>query len=171
MKLCYNPCKYWCFGIVFFLKNSYVWLQWLGFEGKHAMFCIRGFNYQPLIRDMPVFQQFLTKSTNLCFLLFLLFTSLLNLCILQPLCSYIWEILPFSLQKWFRGYFAKGIWWNFTYFSTKIIHFMYYVLSNHCIKYNFMPIVCLLSKLIILWHFHFKMSNSGLHVMPSIYVQ
>ena len=56
-----------------FFQNTYIWLQWLGFEGKHAMLCIRGFNYQALIRDMLVFQQFLTKSlSNLCF--FTIFT-------------------------------------------------------------------------------------------------
>ena len=47
--------------------------------------------------------------------------KLSNQCIFQALCSYILEILPFSLQKWFQGYFAKGIWRNFTYFPTKII--------------------------------------------------
>ena len=140
------------------LQNTCIWLQWLGFGGKHSILCIRGFNYQALIRNLLVFQQSPTKSYQIDVFF-------------QALCSYIWEILLFSLQKWFWGYFAKGIWQNFAYFPTKIIHFMYYVLSNHCIKYNFMPIACLLSKLIILWHFHFKMSNSGLHVMPSIYVQ
>ena len=45
----------------------------VGFEGKHAMLCIRGFNYQALIRDMFVSQQSLTKSLpNLCF--FTIFT-------------------------------------------------------------------------------------------------
>ena len=50
------------------------------------------------------------------------------------------------------GYFAKGILQNFTYFPTKFMFHVkcastfYYVcvLSSHCIKLNFMPLVCLL---------------------------
>ena len=34
-----------------------------------------------------------------------------------------------------------------------------------------MPFVCLLRKLFILWHFHFQMSNSMLHVMFGVLVQ
>ena len=76
--------------------------------------------------------------------------------------------------------FAKCILWNFPYFPTKFIYFivkctsiLYYVcvLSNHCIKLNFMPFVCLLSKLFILWHFHFKMSNFMLYLMFGILAQ
>ena len=33
-----------------------------------------------------------------------------------------------------------------------------------------MPFACLLSKLLTLWHFHFKMSNSMLYVMFGILV-
>ena len=58
-------------------------------------------------------------------------------------------------------------------FHVKCTSIFYYVcvLSNHCIKLNFMPFACLLSKLFILWHFHSKMSNSVLHAMSSILVQ
>ena len=93
-------------------------------EEKHAMLCIRGL--QALIRDMLVFQKIPHQKLS-------------NWCIFQALYSYIWEISPFSLQKWFWGYFAKGIWWNFTYFPTKIVCFMYSicVLLNHCIKLKF----------------------------------
>ena len=38
-------------------------------------------------------------------------------------------------------------------------------------KIKFMPFACLLSKLLTLWHFHFKMSNSMLYVMFGILVQ
>ena len=75
------------FGIILLLSNNHDWLQWCSFEGKHSILCIRGFNYQALIRNLLVFQWFFTKKLS-------------NLCILQALCSYIWEISPFSLQKW-----------------------------------------------------------------------
>ena len=89
------------FWYCFCFQNTCIWLQWLGFEGKHAMLCIRGFNYQVLIRGHACFptishQKFIK---SVLFYYFLLFTSLLNLCILQALCSYIWEISLFSLQK------------------------------------------------------------------------
>ena len=74
------------------LQNTFVWLQWLGFGGKHSIFCVRGphkeFACFPIIPHQ----------------------KLSNQCVLQAICSYSWEILPFSLQKWFWGYFAKGIW-------------------------------------------------------------
>ena len=54
--------------------------------------------------------------------------------------------------------------------STSILYYVC-VLSKYCIKLNFMPFACLLSKLFILWHFHFKMSNSVLYVMFGILVQ
>ena len=168
-KFRYNPCKYWCFG-VFFFKNACVWLQWLGFEGKHAMLCIRGLPgpHKGHACFPTISHQKFTKSV-----FFNIFTihHLLNLCILQALCSYIWEISLFSLQKWFWGYFAKGIWQNFTYFPKNRMCYIC-VLLNHCIKLKFYAFcrVCF-SKLCLLWHFHSKMSNSMLHVMPSIYVQ
>ena len=51
------------------------------------MLCIRGFNYQALIRDMLVFQQSLTRSLpNLCFLnIFAIVHHLLNLCIFSSI--------------------------------------------------------------------------------------
>ena len=70
-----------CFQILVFGYNGWV------LKGKHAMLCIRGFNYQALIRNLLVFQQFLTKCYQISVFL-------------QALCSYIWEILLFSLQKW-----------------------------------------------------------------------
>ena len=112
--------------MVYFCFKTLVfgYIGWVLEENMPGL-CIRGFNCQALIRDLLVFQQFLTKSLpSVFFLLFLLFTSLLNLCILQALCSYIWEISLFSLQKWLWGYFAKGILQNFAYFPTKIICFM-----------------------------------------------
>ena len=153
------------FGI-FLLSNTCVWLQWLGFEGKHAMLCIRGFNCQALIRNLLVFQQFLTKSYQIGVFL-------------QASCLYIWEILLFSLQKWPWATLLRVfcqillISHKICMYHVKCISILYYVcvLSNHCIKLNVMPIVCLLSKLFILWHFHFKMSNSVLHAMSSSLVQ
>ena len=69
------------------LQNTCVWLQWLGFEGKHAVLCIRGSNHhQALIRNMLAFQQSPTWVIKSMY-----FTS--NM-------SYIGEISPFFIQKW-----------------------------------------------------------------------
>ena len=153
----------------------------LGYNGwvlKENMPCcaLEVSNYQALIRDMLVFQQSLTKSlSNLCF--FIIFTihqfiksvyfTTIMFIYLGNFTIFPAKVAP-GLLCW--GYFVK-----FHLFPPKshVMLNVYYicVLSNHCIKYNFMPIVCLLSKLIILWHFHFKMSNSVLHAMPSILVQ
>ena len=106
------------------LQNTCIWLQWLGFRGKHSILCIRGFNYQALIKNLLVFQQSPTKKLS-------------NRCILQALCSYIWEISPFSLQKWFWGYFAKGILAKFHLFPHKNCTYYCCVLLHHCIKLKF----------------------------------
>ena len=141
------------------LQNTCIWLQWLGFEGKHAMLCIRGSNHhQALIRNMLVFQQSPALSSNLC--------------ILQAI-SHILGKSPCFLYKsgllW--CYFAKGIWWNFAYFPTKIVILLLCsIKSLHKIKILCLLHVCF-SKLCLLWHFHSKMSNPMLHVMSSIYVQ
>ena len=124
MKFHYNPCKYWCFGIFLLLQHACVWLQWLGFRGKHSILCIRGFNYQAPHKEFACFPIIPHQKLS-------------NRCILQAICSYIWEISPFSLQKWFWGYFAKGIWQNFTYFPTKIIYIIVVFLLHHCIKLKF----------------------------------
>ena len=57
------------------LQNIYVWLQWLGFEGKHAVLCIRGLNYQALIRDMLVFQHLPSKVTKSVFFKYFYYCS------------------------------------------------------------------------------------------------
>ena len=141
------------------LQNTCIWLQWLGFRGKHSILCIRGFNYQALIKNLLVFQQSPTKKLS-------------NRCILQALCSYIWEISPFSLQKWFWGYFAKGILAKSSLISPQKLYILLLcsITSLHKIKILCLLHVCF-SKLCLLWHFHSKMSNPMLHVMPSIYVQ
>ena len=86
----------------------------------------------------------------------------------------------FSLQKWLWATLLRVFCkislispQKFVCFMSYVLLFLHYVcvLSNHCIKLHFMPFVCLLSKLFILWHFHFKMSNSVLHAMSSILVQ
>ena len=53
------------FGIIFLLSNTHNWLQGCSFEGKHGILCIKGFNYQALIRNLLVFQQFFTKSCHI----------------------------------------------------------------------------------------------------------
>ena len=117
------------------------------------------------------------KRNLLCFLTFP-YQKLSNLCVLEVLCSYIWEISLFSMQKSAFSYFAKGILCNFTYFPTKFVYFyvkytsiLYYVcvLSKYCIKLNFMPFLYLLSKLFILWHFHSKVSKSWLSKLSCMF--
>ena len=121
-----------------------------------------GFIKQALIRNL------------LCILIFP-YQKLSNLCFCKHYIYVFWEISLFSLQKLAFGYFAKGILQNFGYFPTKFVYFisiiplfvLYHVcvLSKYCIKLNFMPFPCLLSKLSVLWHFHFKMSKSMLYVI------
>ena len=148
--------------VFIWLQNTCVWLQWLGFEGKHAVLCIRGFNYQALIRNMPVFQQSPAWSTNLC-----IFTS--NM-------SYIGEISPFSLQKVVFGATWLRVFGEILLISPQKSPQKSYILLLCSIKsLHKIKILCLLrvccSKLCLLWHFHSKMSNPMLHVMSSIYVQ
>ena len=142
------------------LQNTCVWLQWLGFGGKHSILCIRGFNYQALIRNLLVFQQSPTKSYQID----VFFKHYVHIfgkfhCFLYKsgsgatLLRVFGEISLIFPQKSY----------------VLCIIFVFYQ-SLHKFK-----ILCLLrvflSKLFLLWHFHSKMSNSGLHVMPSVHVQ
>ena len=131
MKFHYNPCKYWCFGIFCFKILVFDYNGWV-LEENTAFYALEVSITNPH-KEFACFPTIPQQKWS-------------NRCIFQALCSYIWEILPFSLQKWFWGYFAKGIWWNFAYFPTKIVCFMYYicVLSNHCIKLKFYAFACLL---------------------------
>ena len=86
------------------------------------------------------------------------------------------------MQKLAFGYFAKGINLNFTYFPTKIhmFHVKCYlctmskqkflelccILSCYCIKLNFMPFACLLSKTIYFVAFSFQ--NVKIYVMCNV---
>ena len=141
------------------LQNTCVWLQWLGFRGKHSILCIRGFNYQTLIRNLLVFQQSPTKSYQI---------------------DVFYKHYVHIFGKFHRFPYKSGsgatllrVFGEISLISPQIVCFMYYIgaiKSLHKIK-----ILCLvhgcLSKLCLLWHFHSKMSNSRLHVMSSIYVQ
>ena len=134
------------FWYLFWLQNTCVWLQWLGFEGKHAVLCIRGFNYQALIRNMPVFQQSPAWSSNLC--------------ILQAICHILGKSPRFLYKSGFWGYLAKGIWRNFTYLPTKVPTKSFMLLLCSIKSLHKIKILCLLrvcfSKLCLLWHFHPK---------------
>ena len=114
----YNPCKYWCFGIFILLQNTCVWLQWLGFGGKHGILCITGFNYQALIRNLLVFQQSPTKSYQIGVFY-------------KHYVHIFGKSHRFPYKSGFWGYFAKGIWQNFAYFPTKIIYII--VVSHYII--------------------------------------
>ena len=113
--------------VFIWLQNTCVWLQWLGFEGKHAVLCIRGFNYQALIRDMPVFQQSSAWSIKSMY-----FTS--NM-------SYIGEISPFSIQKVVFGATWLRVFGEISLISPQKSpqNRIYYccVPLNHCIKLKF----------------------------------
>ena len=86
-------------------------------------------------------------------------------------------VFPAKISFWLlcQGYFAKFHLFphKIHIFYVKCTSILYYVcvLSKYCIKLNFMPFACLLSNLFILWHFHFKMSNSMLYAMFGILVQ
>ena len=85
---------------------------------------------------------------------------------------YLGNFALFSLQKWFWGYFAKGIWQNFAYCSTKIIRFMYSCSIKSLHKIKILCLLCMfaLANYFFCGTFHSKMSNSGLHVMPSMFM-
>ena len=109
-----------------------------------AFLCMGGFIKQALIR-------------NLLCILVCPYQKLSILCVLQASYSYIWEILLFFPAKSGFGLLCYGYFVKFHLFSHKIHMFhvkytsiLYYVcvLPNHCIKLNFMPVVCLLSKLL-----------------------
>ena len=120
---------------------------------------MEGFTKQALIRNL------------LCILIFP-YQIWSNLCICKALCLDFWEILLFSLQNSTFCNFAKGFPAKIQSFPNKNPHlFHVFALCYYCIKLNFIPFVCLLSKLFILWHFHFKMSNSMLYIMFGILVQ
>ena len=145
----------------FLLQNTCVWLQWLGFEGKHAMLCIRGFNYQALIRNMLVFQQSPHLRSS-------------NLCILQAICHILGKSPCFPYKKWpVFGATLLRVFGEISLISPQKSYICYCCVPlNHCIKLKFYAFwgVCS-SKLCLLWHFHSKISNSMLHVMSSVYVQ
>ena len=110
----------------------------------------------------------------------ILHQKLSNCVFCKHLCLYIWEILLFSLQNWLWATLLRVFCEislispqkkKFVCFMSNVLLFsiMFVFYSNHCIKIKiFMPFACLLSKLFILWHFHFKMSNSVLHAMSSV---
>ena len=144
------------------LQNTCIWLQWLGFRGKHSILCIRGFNYQGLIRNLLVFQQSPTKSYQID----VFFKRHIH--ILRKFCHFLYksgsgatllrvfgEISLISPQKLCH---------------VKCVLYLCSIKSLHKIKILCLLRVCL-SKLCLLWNFHSKMSNSMLNAIPSILVQ
>ena len=127
-----------------------------------------GFIKQALIRNL------------LCVLIFP-YQKLSNLCVLQALHLYIWEILLFSCKNKLLATLLRVFCeisliapQKSVYFGTFQMYF-YFALCLCFIKIlhklNFMLFACLLRKLFILWYFHFKMSNSMLYAMFGILVQ
>ena len=144
------------------LQNTCVWLQWLGFRGKHSILCIRGFNYQALIRNLLVFQQSPTKSYQI------------NVFFKHHI--HILGKFHHFLYKSGSGATLLRIFGEISLISpqkschVKCVLYLCSIKSLHKIKILCLLHVCF-SKLCLLWHFHSKMSNSMLHAIPSILVQ
>ena len=140
------------------LQNTCVWLQWLGFRGKHSILCIRGFNYQALIRNLLVFQQSPTKSYQIDVFY-------------KHYVHIFGKFHHFLYKSGFRATLLRVFGKILLISSQK--SYILLLCSNtslHKIKILCLLHVCF-GKLCLVWHFHSKMSNSMLHVMASIYVQ
>ena len=107
------------------LQNTCVWLQWLGFGGKHSILCIRGFNYQALIRNLLVFQQSPTNSYQID--------------VFYKHYVHIFGKFHHFPYKSGSGATLLRVFGEILLISPQIICFMYYicVLLNHCIKLKF----------------------------------
>ena len=132
------------FWYIFCLQNTCVWLQWLDFEGKHAMLCIRGL--QALIRDMLVFRQSPTKSYQID--------------VFFKHYVHIFGKFHCFLYKSGSGATLLRVFGEISLISPQKSYVLYLcsIKSLHKIKILCLLRVCF-SKLCLLWHFHSKMSN------------